>query len=133
MKGHRQRSPGRWAIVIDTRDDAGNRKRKWFSFSGNKRAAQVECARLISEITNGTAFDRFELTLREYLVWWLAHIETQVGARSCENYREVIQHWICQPSATSSGQAPARALAQAYNDALAHGGRKGTGLSPGRL
>ena len=59
MKGHlRERSPGRWAIVIDTRDGAGRRKLKWFSFVGNKRAAQVECARLISEITNGTAAKR---------------------------------------------------------------------------
>lgn len=40
MRGHiRERSPGRWAIVIDTRDSAGNRKRKWFSYTGNKRGA----------------------------------------------------------------------------------------------
>jgi hypothetical protein len=51
MKGHiRQRSPGRFAIVLETRDPAtGKRRRKWHSFAGTKREAQIECARLISE------------------------------------------------------------------------------------
>ena len=42
MKGHiRERSPGHWAIVIDSRDVSGKRKRKWHSFAGTKRQAQV--------------------------------------------------------------------------------------------
>lgn len=50
MKGHiRERSPRHWAIVLDSRDPLGKRKRKWHSFRGNKRQAQIECARLISE------------------------------------------------------------------------------------
>src|SRR5262249_32875746 len=59
MKGHiREGSPGHWAIVIDVRDPAtGKRKRKWHSFIGTKRQAQVECAKLIAEIKNGTALD----------------------------------------------------------------------------
>jgi integrase len=48
MKGHiRERSPGHWAIVIDVRDpQTGQRRRRWHSFTGNKRAAQSEAARL---------------------------------------------------------------------------------------
>ena len=59
MRGHlRERSPGRWAIVIDVRDPTtGKRKRKWHSFIGTKRQAQVECAKLIAESKNGTALD----------------------------------------------------------------------------
>ena len=59
MKGHiRERSPGHWAIVIDVRDpETGKRKRRWHSFAGNKRQAQIECARLISEIAGGTYLD----------------------------------------------------------------------------
>jgi hypothetical protein len=47
MKGHiRERSPGKWAIILDVRDPAtGKRRRKWHSFSGTKREAQIECAR----------------------------------------------------------------------------------------
>jgi hypothetical protein len=50
MKGHiRERSPGRWAIVLDVCDpQTGARKRRWHSFKGNKRQAQIECARLVS-------------------------------------------------------------------------------------
>jgi len=43
MKGHiRERSPGHWAIVIDVRDpQTGKRKRRWHSFKGTKRQAQI--------------------------------------------------------------------------------------------
>ena len=59
MKGHiRERSPGHWAIVIDVRDpEIGERKRKWHSFAGTKRQAQIETARLISEMQGGTRID----------------------------------------------------------------------------
>ena len=84
MRGHlRERSPGHWAIVIDVRDPTtGKRKRKWHSFIGMKRQAQVECAKLIAEIKNGTALDPANVTLREYLERWLAHMATQVSPRS---------------------------------------------------
>ena len=47
MKGHiRERSLGRWAIVLDHHDPmTGRRKRRWHSFKGTKRQAQLECAR----------------------------------------------------------------------------------------
>src|SRR5262245_46568261 len=45
MRGHiRERSPGHWAIIIDERDATGKRKRRWHSFKGTKREAQVRCA-----------------------------------------------------------------------------------------
>jgi hypothetical protein len=39
MKGSiRERSPGRWAIILDVPDPAtGERRRKWHSFKGTKR------------------------------------------------------------------------------------------------
>ena len=60
MKGHiRERSPGRWAIVLDVADpQTGKRRRKWHSFRGNKREAQKECARLITEIGQGSYVER---------------------------------------------------------------------------
>jgi hypothetical protein len=55
MKGCiKERSPGRFAIIIEMRDPAtGQRKRKWHSFRGNKREAQIECAKLIAAVGNG--------------------------------------------------------------------------------
>ena len=73
MKCHiRERSPGHWAIVIDVRDPhTGKRKRRWHSFKGTKREAQVECARLISQISSGTHVDPTRLTVGTFLDRWL--------------------------------------------------------------
>ena len=64
MKGHiRQRSPGHWAIVIDVRDPAtGKRKRRWHSFSGTKREAQVKKAELIASLSQGSYVERSNTT-----------------------------------------------------------------------
>jgi hypothetical protein len=40
MKGHlKERSPGRWAIILDRHDANGKRHRKWHSFKGTKHQA----------------------------------------------------------------------------------------------
>jgi integrase len=95
MKGHiRERSPGHWAIVIDVRDpQTGKRKRRWHSFTGTKRAAQVECARLISEAQRGLAPEPSKATVADFLDrfqrdWIAVHI----GARSAERYRDALAH-----------------------------------------
>ena len=69
MKGHiRERSPGHWAIVIDVRDSqTGKRKRRWHSFAGTKRQAQVEAARLLTELKGGTAVEPSRLTVASFL------------------------------------------------------------------
>ena len=69
MRGHiRERSPGYWAIVIDARDPrTGERKRRWHSFHGTKRQAQVEAARLISAHQAGASVDPSRLTLAQFL------------------------------------------------------------------
>ena len=73
MKGHiRERSPGHWAIVIDLRDpETGKRRRKWHSFRGTKREAQVECSRLISELSGGLYIEAARMTVRQFLDHWL--------------------------------------------------------------
>jgi integrase len=133
MKGHiRERSPGHWAIVLEARDPStGARKRKWHSFRGTKRQAQVRCAELIAEATKGTALDPTKATVREFMERWLAHIATQVSPRSSENYQEVIEHWIL-PELGNHRLATLRPeqIAHTYSEALAHGGRNCQGLSP---
>jgi integrase len=133
MKGHiRERAPGHWAIVIDVRDpQAGKRKRKWHSFIGTKRQAQVECAKLIAQIKNGTALDPAKVTLREYLERWLDHMATQVSPRSAENYREVVEHWIVPALGNVKlTKLQPEQIAHAYSEALTKGGNDGQGLSP---
>jgi hypothetical protein len=95
MKGHiRERSPGHWAIVIDVRDpQTGKRRRRWHSFTGTKRQAQVECARLISETHTGGALEPSRMTVWQFLDRferdWLA---THVTARSAERYAYALKH-----------------------------------------
>jgi hypothetical protein len=91
MRGHiRERSPGHWAIILEQRDAAtGERKRKWHSFAGTKREAQVECARLISQMKGGTYLEPSKTTLAKFLDRWLDHIRTQVSPRSHERYCEL--------------------------------------------
>jgi integrase len=95
MKGHiRERSPGHWAIVVDARDpQTGKRKRRWVSFAGTKRQAQVEAARLIAEAQHGGAIEPSKITVAEFLDHferdWIA---SHVSARSAERYRGAMAH-----------------------------------------
>jgi integrase len=94
MRGHiRERSPGHWAIVIDSRDAAGARKRRWHSFAGTKRQAQLECARLIAESQGGGAVDPSRATVSAFLDRferdWVA---INAGARTAERYRDALAH-----------------------------------------
>ena len=96
MKGHiRERSPGHWAIVIDVRDSVtGKRKRRWHSFAGTKRQAQVEAARLLTELKGGTAVEPSRLTVASFLEKWLAHIKPQVAPRTIERYAEIVAEYL---------------------------------------
>src|SRR5580700_1283145 len=91
MKGHiRERAPGHWAIVIDLPDqETGKRRRKWHSFCGTKRQAQVECSRLISEIKGDLYIEPAKMTIRQFLDHWLGHMKSQVAPRTHERYSEV--------------------------------------------
>jgi|SRR5262245_1961850 integrase len=94
MKGHiRERSPGHWAIVIDVRDAQGQRRRRWHSFAGNKRQAQIECARLIAEQQNGGAIEPDKVTVGQFLDRFQADwIATHVSAHSRERYNYALNH-----------------------------------------
>jgi hypothetical protein len=91
MKGHiRERSPGHWAIVLESRDpETGKRRRRWHTFVGTKRQAQVECSRLIVEISAGTYVDPTRETVAAFLERWIEHIKGQVAPRSHERYAEI--------------------------------------------
>ena len=134
MKGHiRQRSPGRWAIVIDAIDRVtGERKRRWHSFAGSKRQAQDECARLLAARQAGTLVEPSKMTLAEFLEQWIEHITTQVAPRSAERYAEIARKNIAPLlGAVQLTKLQPMEISTAYREALASGRRDGTGgLSP---
>jgi integrase len=95
MKGHiRERSPGHWAIVIDVRDPTtGKRKRRWHSFEGTKRQAQVECARLVSEAQHGGAVEPTKIGVSGFLDRFERDwVQIHLSARSAERYRTALGH-----------------------------------------
>jgi integrase len=134
MRGHiRERSPGHWAIVIDLPDpETGKRRRKWHSFEGTKREAQVECSRLISQIRGGLYVEPAKMTVRQFFDHWLDHMKSQVAPRTHERYSEIALKGLSPLLGdVSLPQLKAIRISAAYSRALAAGrrDRKG-GLSP---
>jgi integrase len=134
MKGHiRERSPGHWAIILEQRDSStGKRKRKWHSFAGTKRQAQVECARLISQMKGGTYLEPSKTTVAQFLDRWLEHMTSQVSPKAHARYGELARKNIVPllGSVVLTQLRPAL-ISAAYSKALTHGRRDGTGgLSP---
>jgi hypothetical protein len=103
MKGHiRERSPGRWAIVIDVRDPTtGKRKRRWHSFRGTKREAQIECAKLIASVGKGDYVEPTKTTVADFvrarIVQWEA--SSEISARTAQRYRQLLDNQIMPLSA----------------------------------
>jgi integrase len=135
MKGHlKERSPGHWAIIIDVPDPAtGKRRRKWHSFKGTKRQAQIECARLISGVHAGTYLEPSKTTLAQFLDRWLEHIKSQVSPKSHERYAGLVnQNIIPRLGAVPLTKLKPTQISAAYSAALDGGRRdaKSGGLSP---
>ncbi len=134
MKGHiRERSQGRWAIILEQHDAAtGKRKRKWHSFQGTKRQAQIECARLISAIHGGTYLEPSKTTLAAYLDHWLDHVKARVSPRTHERYSEIVHKNIVPAlGAVLLNKLRPAQISAAYSKALASGRRDGKGgLAP---
>ena len=93
MRGHiRERSPGHYAIVLDATDSTGKRKRRWVSFQGTKREAQVQCAKLIADAGNVTV-DPNRTTVGDYLDRFLSDwAEVHCTPRSVERYAGSLLH-----------------------------------------
>ena len=134
MKGHiRERSPGKWAIVVDVKDSStGERKRKWHSFSGTKREAQVESARLISEIKGGVYINPDKTTLTTFFERWLKHVKPGVAPKTYERYEEIVMKSIAPKIGDITlAKLKTERIDRAFSEALTSGRRDGTGgLSP---
>src|SRR5689334_14502247 len=137
MKGHiRERPPGsgNWYAVLELRDPTtGKRKRKWHSLdAAGKRAAETECARLITALEGGTYVQPDKTTLAAFFDRWLAYMKSQVSPRTHERYAEIC-HKNLAPllgGVILTKLRPAQ-ISAAYTTALASGHRMAArGLSP---
>jgi len=130
VRGHlKERSPGHWAIIIDVPDPmTGKRRRKWHSFKGTKRQAQIESARLISAINGGSYLEPSKTTVAQFLDRWLDDVKSRVSSRTHERYSEIVRKNII-PAVGGIVLAKLRPahIAGAYNEALINGRRDGQG------
>jgi integrase len=130
MRGSiKERSPGRFAIILEQRDaTTGARKRKWHSFAGTKRQAQIECARLISEMKSGAYLEPAKLTVAQFLDRWLEHQKPLLSPRSVERYVDLVRKNIVPLlGAVLLTQLQPIQISAAYSKALASGRRDGRG------
>lgn len=136
MKGHiRERSPGKWAIVLDVGEidpKTGKKKRKWHSFTGTKRQAQAECARLVTEITSGRYIEPTKQTVAEFLTEWLAFIKPTVTPKTHERYTEICDKNLAPLIGdTILAKLKTDKIDAAFAKALTEGRRRaGGGLAP---
>jgi integrase len=120
-------------IVIDLRDPAtGKRRRKWHSFAGTKRQAQVECSRLISEMQRGTYLEPNKTTVAQFLDRWLEDVKSRVSPKTHERYEQVCHKNIAPLlGAVPLPKLKPAQISEAYAKALASGRRKRNGgLAP---
>jgi hypothetical protein len=135
MKGHiHERSPGHWAIVLDVPDPVtGKRRRKWHSFKGTKRGAEIEKSRLITALKGGTYLEPNKTTLAVFLDRWLNHMKAQVSPKTHERYGQIVKNNVAPAlGATVLTKLKPAAIADVYAKALVGGRRDGKegGLSP---
>src|SRR5215471_8309475 len=123
MRGHvRERGKGNWYAVLSVRDPGtGKRKVQWRSLPGckGKREAQIECARLINEIADGSFVVSNETTLAEWIDHWLSigapgKRRQAVGNRSLERYSDLLRVHV-KPAL---GNRPLQKLQSTEIDAL---------------
>ena len=123
-----------WYAVIERRDEAtGKRVRKWITLeAAGKRQAQIECARIITELKNDTFQEPSKTTLAEFLDRWLKHMKSQVSPRSHERYSEIANKNIVPAlGQVRVAKLSATEISRAYARALEYGRRDGKGgLSP---
>jgi integrase len=126
MRGHlKERSPGHWAIVIDVRNPAtGKRKRRWHSFRGTKREAQIECAKLIAAVGKGDYVEPSKTTVGEFvrsrIDQWEAAAE--ITARTAQRYRQLLDNQIAPHLGTKPLQKITRLDIEGWHTALRSGG-----------
>ncbi|NLG85758.1 MAG: hypothetical protein GX489_00815 [Firmicutes bacterium] len=88
-----KRARSGWTIVLDFGKDAdGKRIRKYQPFKGNKKEAERELARLITEANKETYVDPTTMTTGEYLTWWLEQHSLAKGLapKTVESYEYLI-------------------------------------------
>ena len=92
----RRRGAHSWELKIELdRDHAGQRRRRFMSFKGTKKAAEIELARLIAQEAAGEGIDPTKETLAEFAARWDRDwLALNVSPKSLERYRQILRLYV---------------------------------------
>jgi integrase len=94
-QGHiRQQGEGSWEIKFDLGRDpsTGRRITRYRTFRGNKREAQTELTRLLSQRDNGSLIEPSKVTVAAFLDRWLEHMRARVSPKTHERYTDICRN-----------------------------------------
>jgi integrase len=134
--GHiRQRSTGSFEIrySLGTDPATGKRRIATITVSGNRRAAEKELRRLLRTLDTGEHVEPTRMTLREWLISWLAAVHEEVSPKTHERYSEIVENFLVpELGALPITKLSAVHIQAAYTKWATEGRRDGKkgGLSP---
>src|SRR5215813_1338050 len=97
MRGHVRLRGQRWYAVIDVQDaTTQKRRRKWISLPDckGKRAAELACSHLITEMQRGSYLEPANTTVAAFIDHWLHYKQSQISPRAFEAYQETARNII---------------------------------------
>lgn len=112
--------------------ETGKRRRKWHSFQGTKCQAEVERARIVTQITHSGYTEPTKTTVAQFLDRWLEHEAANVSPKTLERYGELARKNIAPLiGATTLAELKVETIDAAWTKALVSGRADGKGgLSP---
>jgi integrase len=134
--GHvRQRSLGSFEIrySLGTNPATGKRRMATATVKGNRRAAEKELRRLLRTLDTGEHVDPTRVTVREWLITWLAAVREEVSPKTHERYSEIVVNFLVpELGALPITKLSAANIQVAYTKWATEGRRDGKdgGLSP---
>lgn len=135
MRGHVARKGNRWYPVVSVYDETGTRKRRWHPGHDTKREASKALTDILSRLDGGTYVEPTKRLLGDYLLnEWLPAVRETLRPTTAENYRMIVERYICPRIGGVSLQAlTAPRLNAFYSDLLREGrlrGKTRTTLAP---
>jgi integrase len=129
----RRRGERSWELKVELGRDpsTGKRQRRFHSFKGTKREAQVELTRLLASTADGSYIDPAKTSVAEFLDQWLRDwAGANVSPKTRERYQQIVRlNVVPHIGAMPLQRLKPAHLTQLYGVLLRQGGEGGRPLS----
>ena len=125
--GHiRERSPGSFELRYDLGTDlaTGRRRTATATVRGTRKEAERELRRLLRSLDTGEHVDPNRMTVREWLMTWLAAVRAEVAPRSYDRYASIVDCHLVPGLGNLRLAKLAPVHIQEFYNILAAGGRQ---------